>query len=81
MSEHPHPKRPSRPTACARRDLIPDFIPVLGILDDLVLLPAMIWVAIKIIPCHVMVDARARAEQEPLRLARNWCMAVFIFLM
>ena len=42
-------------------DLIPDFIPVLGYLDDLVLLPLGMWVAIKLIPVEVMEENRARA--------------------
>lgn len=42
-------------------DLIPDFIPVVGYLDDLLLLPLGIWVAIKLIPAQVMEENRARA--------------------
>ncbi len=61
-------------------DLIPDFIPILGILDDLLLLPGMIWLCIKLIPQDVMEDARHRAVAEPLRLHRNWLMATLIFL-
>jgi len=43
-------------------DLIPDFIPVLGYLDDLVLVPAGIALAMRMIPEEVMVEARAKAE-------------------
>lgn len=43
-------------------DLIPDFIPVVGYLDDLVLLPFLIAVAVKATPEHVLRDCRARAE-------------------
>lgn len=42
-------------------DLIPDFIPVLGYLDDVILVPVGIWVAIKLIPDEVMDECRARA--------------------
>jgi uncharacterized membrane protein YkvA (DUF1232 family) len=45
-------------------DLIPDFIPVLGYLDDLVLVPLGIWIALKMIPGEVMVEARRQAAQE-----------------
>ena len=43
-------------------DLIPDFIPVLGYLDDLIIVPAGIALAIKMIPAQVMLDARNQAE-------------------
>ena len=43
-------------------DLIPDFIPVLGLLDDLVLLPGLIWLALRLLPPEVLADARAQAE-------------------
>ena len=42
-------------------DLIPDFIPVLGLLDDLVLLPLGIALALKLVPPEVLGDARLRA--------------------
>jgi uncharacterized membrane protein YkvA (DUF1232 family) len=42
-------------------DLIPDFIPILGYLDDLVLVPLGIAVAISLIPVEVMAECRARA--------------------
>lgn len=45
-------------------DLIPDFIPVLGYLDDLVIIPGGIWLALKMIPPEVMAACRARAEAE-----------------
>lgn len=43
-------------------DLIPDFIPVLGYLDD-VLLPALIWLAVRLLPPEVIVRSRVRAEE------------------
>ncbi|MBI5670055.1 MAG: DUF1232 domain-containing protein [Chloroflexi bacterium] len=43
-------------------DLIPDFIPVLGYLDDLVIVPLGIFLALKLIPPPVMADAEAKAE-------------------
>jgi uncharacterized membrane protein YkvA (DUF1232 family) len=44
-------------------DLIPDFIPVLGYLDDLILLPLGIALAIRLIPAEVMDDARKTAAR------------------
>ncbi len=43
-------------------DLIPDFIPVLGLLDDLILLPIFIWLGFKWTPPEVLVRARQQAE-------------------
>ena len=45
-------------------DLIPDFIPVLGLVDELLLLPFAIALAVKLIPEGVMAECRARAAQE-----------------
>ncbi len=50
-------------------DLIPDFIPVLGYLDDVILLPLGIALAIRMIPDDVLSDCRKRAhtlEEEPV---------------
>ena len=57
-------------------DLIPDFIPVLGYLDDLVLIPLGIALALKMIPAPVMAECRAQAQAE-LRDGKpvNWLMA------
>lgn len=43
-------------------DLIPDFIPVLGYLDDLVLIPLGIILALKLIPPQIMAECRTRAQ-------------------
>ena len=48
-------------------DLIPDFIPVLGYLDDLILVPLGIMLALRMIPAAVLVAARAQAEATLLR--------------
>ncbi len=42
-------------------DLIPDFVPILGYLDDLILVPGGIWLAIRLIPPEVLTEARATA--------------------
>ena len=43
-------------------DLIPDFIPVLGYLDDVLLLPGLIYLGIKLLPAHVLADCRQQAD-------------------
>jgi uncharacterized membrane protein YkvA (DUF1232 family) len=44
-------------------DLIPDFIPVLGYLDDLILVPLGIWIVVSLIPEKAMAEYRAQASQ------------------
>ena len=64
-------------------DLIPDFIPVLGYLDELILLPGAIFLVLKLIPDDILAAARERASQwlagghaKP----RNWVAAGVIVL-
>ena len=44
-------------------DLIPDFIPVLGFIDDAILLPAMIWLAVRLLPKEVVTECRQLAYE------------------
>ena len=62
-------------------DLIPDFIPVLGYLDDLLLLPLGIYLAIKLIPASVLADARQKASLVREPLAKNLSAAVIIIIL
>ncbi|AYQ29110.1 DUF1232 domain-containing protein [Polaromonas sp. SP1] len=43
-------------------DLIPDFIPVLGYVDDVLLLPGLIWLAVRMLPAEVLADCREQAD-------------------
>ena len=52
-------------------DLIPDVIPILGILDDLLVAAAAIWLAYRLTPRHVMEDCRARARAADAR-RKGW---------
>jgi uncharacterized membrane protein YkvA (DUF1232 family) len=51
-------------------DLIPDFIPVLGFVDDIILVPLGIALAVKMIPPDVMAECRAQASRQQLRGSR-----------
>ena len=44
-------------------DLIPDFVPVLGYWDELILIPAGIALAIRLVPDSVLADCRAKAQE------------------
>ena len=48
-------------------DLVPDFLPVLGLLDDLLIVPAGLWLTVRLIPDEILEQARARADAELLR--------------
>ena len=53
-------------------DLVPDFIPVLGLLDDLLIVPAGIWLTLRLIPGELMEEFRrtaARFAERPTSLA------------
>jgi len=64
-------------------DLIPDFIPVLGYLDELILMPIGICLVMKLVPAEALADARAKAwswveSRQPK--PRNWVAAAVIAL-
>ena len=44
-------------------DLIPDFVPVLGYLDDVLLLPGLIWLAVRLLPAPVLAASRLAADR------------------
>jgi uncharacterized membrane protein YkvA (DUF1232 family) len=48
-------------------DLIPDFIPVVGYLDDLIIVPLGIGLVISLIPAEIMVECRAKADEAGQR--------------
>lgn len=61
-------------------DLIPDFVPVFGYLDDLILIPAGIALIVKLLPAEVLHQARAKADttiQKPV----SWIAGVIIVLL
>lgn len=48
-------------------DLIPDFVPILGLIDDLIILPAGIWVFVKLVPRALFAEHLRQAEAETQR--------------
>lgn len=44
-------------------DLIPDFIPVLGYVDDVLLLPGLIWLTVRLLPADVLAQCRCQADE------------------
>jgi len=61
-------------------DLIPDFIPVLGYLDDLVIVPAGMALLIRMIPKEVLEECRERARNASRRKLKNWTAGAIIIL-
>jgi uncharacterized membrane protein YkvA (DUF1232 family) len=57
-------------------DLIPDFIPVLGLLDDLLIVPAGLWLAVRIVPPELMADFRAEAASRERPASRAAAMVI-----
>ena len=45
-------------------DLIPDFVPVLGYLDDVLVVPGLVYLALRMIPAEVVAEARERVKGE-----------------
>lgn len=61
-------------------DLIPDFIPLLGYLDDLLILPTLAYFAIRAIPADILSECRREASLNAARGAKRWYFAVPILL-
>lgn len=62
-------------------DLIPDFVPLLGYLDDLILVPAGIALAIKLVPEEIFADAREKIAGQPESAGiSGWWAGVLIIL-
>lgn len=61
-------------------DLIPDFIPVLGLLDDAILIPLGIWLFVKMLPEGVFEAHRAEAEAASERPGSAWGAAIVVTL-
>ena len=59
-------------------DLIPDFIPILGYLDDLLIVPLGILAAIKLIPDDVMADLRRQAREQRKPVSASGLIAVLV---
>lgn len=53
-------------------DLIPDFIPIIGLLDDLILLPMGIYISIQLIPQNILSDAKRNSNNYEWRKRKNW---------
>jgi len=63
-------------------DLIPDFIPVLGYLDDVILIPIGITIALRMIPHAVIRDCTIQAEERLLQgKPKNWFVGMIIILL
>ena len=66
-------------------DLIPDAIPVLGLLDDVILVPAGIWLVLKLVPLNILEEAQgeaAKAESRPVSyIAAAFMIAVWILML
>lgn len=61
-------------------DLIPDFIPVLGYLDELILLPGGIWLALRLTPEPVLTDARVKAREASTKPVSRTAAAVIVLI-
>jgi uncharacterized membrane protein YkvA (DUF1232 family) len=63
--------------AASPLDLVPDFVPILGFVDDLLIVPLGLWLAVRLIPDEVLADARGRADEE-LRRPKSVVAGFFV---
>jgi len=61
-------------------DLIPDFLPVIGYLDDLIIVPAGLALSVRLIPPAVMAESRARAQEITERPTSRSAAAIVVVI-
>lgn len=61
-------------------DLVPDFIPVIGLVDDAVLIPAGVWLFSRLVPPELLAEHRAIAETASVRPVSKWGAAIVVAL-
>jgi uncharacterized membrane protein YkvA (DUF1232 family) len=61
-------------------DLIPDFIPVLGLLDDLLIVPAGLWVFLRLLPPGLIEEHRQAAEAASEKPGTRWGVLIVVAL-
>lgn len=62
-------------------DLIPDFIPLLGFIDDIILLPMGIYLVFKLIPEEILIECREETKQKvPLSILAKWITVTVIIV-
>lgn len=61
-------------------DLVPDFIPLIGLLDDLVIVPILIYFTISMIPDEIIEACREEAKDVDLRPNKKWFYALPLIL-
>ena len=59
-------------------DLVPDFIPVLGYLDDLLIVPLGIWAVVKLIPPELMAEFRQAAADKQRPQSRGAAIVIVV---
>lgn len=61
-------------------DIIPDFIPVVGYIDDILIISLTIYLIIKLIPSEVFEDCRNKAICEPISVKSKWIVTFLIVI-
>lgn len=61
-------------------DLIPDFIPIIGYLDDVILVPIGITFLIKMIPKEILDECREKAKSRQIQKGKHWIAALVIIM-
>jgi uncharacterized membrane protein YkvA (DUF1232 family) len=63
-------------------DLIPDFIPILGLLDDLIIVPLLIKLSVKLIPDYLFEEAKSKVlDKNQIKNKSNWFFAALIIIL